>query len=55
MLTSLALLFIVGIFAGSAAEKLHLPALFGMLLAGILLGPSACSCLVIHCCPSRLI
>ncbi len=39
MLTSLALLFIVGIFAGSAAEKLHLPALFGMLLAGILLGP----------------
>lgn len=39
MLTSLALLFIVGIFVGSAAEKLHLPALFGMLLAGILLGP----------------
>ena len=39
MLTSLALLFIVGIFVGSAAEKLHLPALFGMLLAGLLLGP----------------
>ena len=39
MLTSLALLFIVGLFAGSAAEKLHLPPLFGMLLAGILLGP----------------
>ena len=39
MLPSLALLFIVGIFVGSAAEKLHLPALFGMLLAGLLLGP----------------
>lgn len=40
MLTSLALIFIFGIFAGEAARRLKLPPLFGMLLAGILLGPS---------------
>lgn len=40
MLTSLALIFIAGIFAGEAARRLKLPSLFGMLLAGILLGPS---------------
>lgn len=40
MLTSLALIFISGIFAGEAARRLKLPPLFGMLLAGMLLGPS---------------
>lgn len=40
MLTSLALIFIAGIFAGEAARRLKLPPLFGMLVAGILLGPA---------------
>lgn len=40
MLTSLALIFIAGIFAGEAARRLKLPSLFGMLVAGILIGPA---------------
>ena len=39
MLTSIALLWLLGMALGAAARKLHLPALVGMLLAGILLGP----------------
>lgn len=39
MLTSLALIFIMGILAGEAAKRLKLPPLFGMLLTGIVLGP----------------
>ncbi len=41
MLTSLALVFLVGLILGSIAQKLKLPALIGMLLTGILLGPYA--------------
>lgn len=39
MLTSLALIFLLGLLAGSIFQRLHLPALLGFLLAGILLGP----------------
>ena len=39
MLMSLALIFLCGILLGGLARKLHLPALLGMLLTGILLGP----------------
>ena len=39
MLTSIALLWLLGMALGAAARKLHLPARGGMLLAGILLGP----------------
>ncbi len=40
MLTSLAYLFIAGTVLGFLFNKLRLPALIGMLVAGILLGPS---------------
>ncbi len=40
MLTSLAYLFIAGLSLGFVFNKLRLPALVGMLLAGIALGPS---------------
>ena len=39
MLMSVALIFLCGILLGGLARKLHLPALLGMLLTGILLGP----------------
>ena len=39
MLTSLALIFLCGLLLGSLAQKIKLPPLIGMLLAGILLGP----------------
>ena len=39
MLTSFALLFLVGILFSKFMEKIHLPGLLGMILAGILLGP----------------
>lgn len=45
MLMSLAYLLLVGLGAGLLAEKLHLPALLGMLLAGIVLGPYGLSIL----------
>lgn len=41
MLTSFALLFLVGMALGALARRLRLPALVGMLLTGILLGPYA--------------
>jgi len=40
MLTSLALILLFGFFGSAVAQKLHLPGLLGMLLVGILLGPS---------------
>lgn len=40
MLTSLALILLLGFFGSAVAQKLHLPGLLGMLLVGILLGPS---------------
>lgn len=39
MLTSLALIFLCGLFLGSIFKKLRLPSLIGMLITGILLGP----------------
>lgn len=41
MLTSLALIFILGLLLGSIFTKLKLPALLGMILTGILLSPHA--------------
>lgn len=41
MLTSLALLFLAGLFLGAVAQRLGLPRLVGLLAAGILLGPHA--------------
>lgn len=41
MLTSLALIFLLGMLLGWVFAKLRLPALVGMLLAGIILGPYA--------------
>jgi NhaP-type Na+/H+ or K+/H+ antiporter len=40
MLLSIALILIVGLFLGFTFERLNLPSLLGMLLAGIILGPS---------------
>ena len=39
MLTSLALIFLLGLFFGHIFNRLRLPALLGMLLTGIVLGP----------------
>ncbi|MEG1427290.1 MAG: cation:proton antiporter [Oscillospiraceae bacterium] len=41
MLTSLALIFLIGMTLGWIFESLHLPRLIGMLLTGIVLGPFA--------------
>lgn len=43
MLTSLAIIFLSGLFLGCMAKKMKMPALIGMILAGILVGPSVCS------------
>lgn len=39
MLTSLALIFVLGLSLGTIAEKLKLPKLIGMIIAGIILSP----------------
>ena len=39
MLTSLALIFLVGLAAAGICSKLHLPRIIGMLVTGIILGP----------------
>ncbi len=39
MLTSLALIFLIGMSMGSIFKKLRLPSLLGMLITGIILGP----------------
>lgn len=41
MLTSLALIFLLGLILGSLFERLKLPKLLGMILTGIILGPYA--------------
>ena len=41
MLTSLALIFLVGLALASICQRLHLPRMIGMLATGILLGPFA--------------
>lgn len=43
MLLSFALILIIGYFAGQLCKKLQLPALMGMILCGILMGPFALS------------
>lgn len=45
MLTSLAFIFLVGLFFAWICEKIGLPRIIGMLLAGILLGPYVLNCL----------
>lgn len=39
MLTSLALIFLLGLFLGSMFKKLKLPSLIGMIFTGVILGP----------------
>ncbi len=39
MLTSLALMFLIGMLLGAVFQRLRLPSLIGMLITGILLGP----------------
>ena len=39
MLTSLALVFLIGLAMAALCQQLHLPRIIGMLLTGILLGP----------------
>ncbi len=39
MLTSLALIFLVGLAAASLCKRIRLPRMIGMLLTGVLLGP----------------
>lgn len=41
MLTSLALIFLLGLFLGSVFKKLNLPSLLGMIIAGMILSPYA--------------
>ena len=41
MLTSLALVFLIGLAMAAICQQLHLPRIIGMLLTGILLGPYA--------------
>lgn len=41
MLTSLALIFLVGLATASACQRLRLPRIVGMLVTGIVLGPYA--------------
>lgn len=40
MLTSLAYILLLGLLLGALVQKLHLPSLVGMLLTGMILGPS---------------
>ena len=39
MLTSLALMFLIGMLLGAVNQRQRLPSLIGMLITGILLGP----------------
>lgn len=39
MLTSLSLIFLVGLAMGAICQRLKLPRIIGMLVTGILLGP----------------
>ncbi len=41
MLISIALILCIGMFFGWICKKIHFPSLFGMILAGILIGPHA--------------
>ena len=41
MLTSLAIIFLLGLLMGSIFNKLKLPSLMGMIFTGILLSPYA--------------
>lgn len=39
MVTSLPLIFLVGLSLAAVCEKIHLPRIIGMMVSGILLGP----------------
>ena len=39
MLLSFAIILLSGLFAGAICKKIHFPSLFGMIIAGILIGP----------------
>ena len=41
MLTSLALIFLIGLLMGSVFNKLKLPSIMGMIFTGIILSPNA--------------
>ena len=41
MISSLALIFLLSLLVGEVFNKLHLPKIIGMLLAGIVIGPYA--------------
>ena len=45
MLSSIALILLVGMFAGFICKKLHFPGLFGMILTGVVLGPHMLNCI----------
>lgn len=45
MLTSLALIFLLGLTLGGIFQKLKLPSLIGMILTGMILGPYVCNIL----------
>lgn len=45
MLSSLALIFLVGLALAAICQQLHLPRIIGMLFTGILLGPYVLNCL----------
>ena len=53
MLTSLALLFLVGLGLAAVFERLKLPRILGMLLAGVLLGPVRSMCWMRRCWESQ--
>ena len=42
MLTSLGLIFLLGLLMAAACQKIHLPRIIGMLLTGIILGGLMC-------------
>ena len=53
MLTSLALVFLLGLAAAALCSRIGLPRIIGMLLVGILIGPYVLNWLDDSICPSR--
>ena len=45
MLSSLSLIFLMGLALAAICQQLHLPRIIGMLFTGILLGPYVLNCL----------
>ena len=44
MLTSLGLIFLLGLLMAAVCQRIHLPRIIGMLLTGIILGPLCWIC-----------